>query len=77
MVDGRKEIGDQSQNHSGMCRLWKTQHKSSQNRWMQSKNKASGEKSLENYMNGPHHLKRNLTHGIKAAKAVPKEEVTY
>ena len=32
------------------------------------KTKASGEKSLEKYMNGPHHLKRKLTHGIKAVK---------
>ena len=41
------------------------------------KTKASGEKSLEKYMNGPHHFKRSLTHGLKAVRTVPKERETY
>ena len=43
---------------------WKTQHKVSRTHGCSPKTKASGEKSLEKYMDGPHHLKRNSTHGI-------------
>ena len=66
MADGRKEIGNRSQNHSGMCRLWKTVHKVPRTDGCNPKTKkASGEKSLEKYMKGRHHLKRNHTHRKK------------
>ena len=60
-----------------MCRLWKTQHKVPGTDGCNPKTTASGEKSLDKYMNGPHHLKRNLIHGIKVVKTVPKERETY
>ena len=43
---------DGSQNHSGMCRLWKTQPKLPRTHGRIPKTKASGKKSLEKYING-------------------------
>ena len=56
-----------------MCRLWRTLHKVPRTDGCNPKTKASGEKILEKYMNGPHHFKRHLTHGIKAVETVPTE----
>ena len=70
---GKKEIGDRSQNHSGMCRLWKTLHKVPRTDGCNPKTKASVEKSLEQYMNGPHLLKRNLTQGKNCEDSAKRE----
>ena len=77
MAGGQKEIGDRSQNYSGMCRQWMTQHKVPRTVGCMPKTKASGKKSLEKYMNGPHHFKKSPTRGIKVVKTAPKERETY
>ena len=41
------------------------------------KTQASGEKSLQKYMNGPHHFKRNSHMEMKAVQTVPKEKETH
>ena len=79
MTDGQREIGDRSQNHSGVrVSTLEETAQSSQDRWMHSKNKSEWrEKSLEKDMNGPRRLKGSLTHGIKTVKTVPTERETY
>ena len=68
MAGGQKETRETGHNHSGMRQQLMTLHKVP---------KASGKKFLEKSMDGPRHLKKNLTHGTKAVKTVPKEKVTY
>ena len=48
-----RKIGDRSQNHTGVCRLWKIQHKAPRTDGRIPKTKAGGKESLEKYMNGP------------------------
>ena len=77
MAGGQKETGELGQNHSGMRQQLMTQHKVPSIKRRIPSTGTSGKKFLDNSMNGPRRLKKNLTRGTEVVKAVPKEKVTY